>query len=42
MKGTVAFSGRSLKSIAKNLANNRKALEGTQKVGQPKQIKGKN
>lgn len=41
MKGTVNFSGRSLKSIAKHLAANRKAVEGTQKVGQQKQKGGK-
>lgn len=39
MKGKVNFSGRSLSTIAKSLAANRKAVEGTQKVGQQKQIK---
>lgn len=41
MKGTINFSGRSQKALAQNLAANRKAIEGTQKVGQKKQVKGK-
>lgn len=39
MKGTVSLSGRSQKVLAKNLAANRKAIEGSQKIGQQKQIK---
>ena len=41
MKSTINFSGRSQKVLAKNLAANRKAIEGTQKLGQKKQMKGK-